>query len=192
MATILSFIITALFFVSQPARVFAQDCEAERCAAEAAIAAACPCDSAENHGDYVSCVADAVEGLVSEECRGAVVRCAARSTCGKEGAVACLKPKRSGCDRNTGTCRKNPAVSCESSRDCVVGTKCSIKRSAEKCTDHGGVVSGSDSCCAECVPGATTTTTAPAATTTTATVPVTTTTSTTQPGSPSGVFVDVP
>jgi hypothetical protein len=189
MAHVTSAIVGALLLLAQPAGVMAQDCDAERCAAEAAIAAACPCDDAENHGAYVSCVADAAEGLVSEECRGAVVRCAARSACGKEGAVACLRPKRGPCNRATGTCRRDPSVSCESSRDCVGGSKCSIKRSAEKCTDRGGVVSSSDSCCAPCVPGATTSTTAPAATTTTATTPVTTTTSTTL-GSPSGAFVE--
>jgi hypothetical protein len=63
-----------------------------------------------------------------------------------------------------------------------------VRCSSEKCTDHGGTVSGSNSCwrlrsgrdhdCAR-------------TTSTTATVPVTTSTTTaTQPGSPSGVFVD--
>jgi hypothetical protein len=168
----------AVALLSSPVRVAAQDdCEAERCATQATIAGECSCESAANHGDYVSCVANAASGLVSEECVGAVVRCAARSTCGKDGAVACLKPKFGPCDRSTGTCRKNPAVSCTTSRDCVSGAKCSIKRSAELCTAHGGTVSASPTCCADCGAVSSTTTT-----------PVTTTTSTTEGGSPSGAF----
>jgi hypothetical protein len=161
----------AVALLSSPVRVAAQDCDAERCAITE-----CSCEGAANHGDYVSCVANAAG--VSEECRGAVVRCAARSTCGKDGAVACLKPKFGPCDKSSGTCRKNPAVSCTTSRDCVSGPKCSIKRSAERCTDHGGTVSASPTCCAPCG----------AVPTTTTTTPVTTTTSTTEGGSPSGAF----
>jgi len=161
-----------------------EDCEAERCAAEAAIAAQCACDAG-THGAYVSCVAGASQGLVSDECQGAVVRCAARSTCGKDGAVACLRPKFGPCDKSTGTCRKGPTVSCQSSRDCMTGAKCSIKRSAERCTAGGGMVSGSTSCCAACGPTTTT-----VATTSTTTVMVSTTTTTTAPGSPSGAFAD--
>lgn len=161
-----------LALLSSPVRVAAQDCDAERCAVTE-----CSCEGAANHGDYVSCVAKAAG--VSEECRGPVVRCAARSTCGKEGAVVCLRPKFGPCDRSTGTCRKDPSTACTSPQDCV-SMKCSIKRSAERCTDHGGtVLAGATNCCAPCgvVP------------TTSTTTPVTTTTSTTAPGSPSGAFV---
>ena len=136
----------AVALLSSPVRVAAQDCDAERCAITE-----CSCADAANHGKYVSCVARAAD--VSDECHGAVVRCAARSTCGKEGAVVCIRPNM----------------------------KCSIKRSADRCTNHGGtVVVGATSCCAPCgaVP-----------TTTTMTTPVTTTTSTTSPGSPSGAFM---
>src|SRR2546425_9568852 len=53
----------------------------------AQITAACPCTG--NHGQYVSCVAhhvrDAVRnGDIDTNCKGAVTRCAARSTCGKK------------------------------------------------------------------------------------------------------------
>src|ERR1043166_6711119 len=53
----------------------------------------CSCDG--NHGRYVSCVARAVNDLVRNHgfptnCKGAVTRCAARSTCGKkDGFVTC-------------------------------------------------------------------------------------------------------
>jgi len=43
-----------------------QDCEPARCAAQAAIIAQCPsCDGAGNHGRFVSCVAQQVEGAWS-------------------------------------------------------------------------------------------------------------------------------
>src|SRR5262249_57130076 len=85
-----------------------QDCEPARCAAQAAIIAQCPsCDDASNHGRFVSCVAHVVKTLVDDgtvpgNCKGAVVRCAARSTCGKPGFVRCLFP--------TDTCVVNPAT----------------------------------------------------------------------------------
>src|SRR5215831_18802584 len=46
------------------------ECQAERCAAQAAIDAACPCDSAKNHGKYVSCVAKTAKALISKKCKG--------------------------------------------------------------------------------------------------------------------------
>ena len=57
------------------------------------ILASCPCTG--NHGQHVSCVAHAVKdavssGLLDVNCKGKVVRCAARSTCGKKsGFVTC-------------------------------------------------------------------------------------------------------
>lgn len=50
----------------------------------------CPCDDPwKNHGGYVSCVAHAAEGLVSEgkitgEDKGAIVSAGAQSSCGKK------------------------------------------------------------------------------------------------------------
>jgi hypothetical protein len=66
----------------------------------AALAAACPCDAAENHGQYVRCVARFRNTLRKSGCltdaeRG-VLRCAAHSTCGREGAVVCCVPSRYG------------------------------------------------------------------------------------------------
>jgi hypothetical protein len=138
-------------------------------AARAAAAGPCNCALATNHGDYVSCVADFAQtfpGLPSN-CRGEVVRCAAHSTCGKEGATRCCRTDRRG------------------------RTKCSIKRSADRCrAPRGGTAtaSGPGSCCDGC--GVVTTTTAVPTSTTAA--PTTTTaapTTTTQPGSPSQAFL---
>src|SRR5215467_2245737 len=134
-----------------------QDCEPARCAAQAAIIAQCPsCDDASNHGRFVSCVAHVVKTLVDDgtvpgNCKGAVVRCAARSTCGKPGFVRCLFPTDT-CvvDPATGlgTCGANPALACVTDLDC--GAKCKTKSSSDRCTTRGGIVGGSGTCCASC------------------------------------------
>jgi hypothetical protein len=132
-------------------------------AARTAAEARCSCALATNHGDYVSCVADVAQtfpGLPSN-CRGEVTRCAAHSTCGKEGATTCCRTDRRG------------------------RTKCSIKKSADRCrAPRGGTATagGPGSCCDGC--GVVTTTTAAPTTTTAAP-----TTTTTLFGSPSQAFV---
>jgi len=120
----------------------------------ASIAQSCPCTG--NHGRYVSCVAHAVRSAVSNNeidvnCKGAVVRCAARSTCGKkESFVTCAI-----CD--TGTCTNgfcdDGTTACMDSSQCPpVLNRCSTKSSADACTARGGTP-GSGSCCdAACVP----------------------------------------
>jgi hypothetical protein len=65
------------------------DCEAARCEAQAEIDARCSCTNASNHGRYVRCVAHATKKLVPGHCRGAVVRCAARSGCGRSRSAPC-------------------------------------------------------------------------------------------------------
>ena len=104
----------------------AEDCQARRCAAKAAIETACPCDKASDHGAYVSCVAQAARQSAGREanagvCVGEIVRCAAQSTCGKSGAVTCQK-----------------------------GPRCRIVNSAERCENSGGRVGTAKSCCPEC------------------------------------------
>src|SRR5206468_3738185 len=56
----------------------------------------CPCAAATNHGQYVRCVAGVAKGEVDalrlpRPCKSSVVRCAARSTCGKPGFVTCCR-----------------------------------------------------------------------------------------------------
>ena len=96
---------------------------------------ACDCDSFTNHGQYVSCVAKAAKTALQDtnpSCKGAVVKCAARSTCGKTGFVTCCRTSAKGV------------------------TKCSTKSSAEHCTataPKGGsacVAVGIPSCCDAC------------------------------------------
>src|SRR5881628_3362110 len=131
-----SFLFSVALLLVLPGGVFAQaerpDCEAERCAAQAAISQQCPCAEATNHGRFVSCVAHVVKEHVSPGCRGKAIRCAARSTCGKPGFVTCERPSQ--------TC----------AADFGCGTRCSIKSSAERCTDAGGQVGASSSCCRAC------------------------------------------
>ena len=148
----LAYFFSAALVLALPGGIFAQtgppDCEAERCAAQAAINRDCPaCSEASNHGRYVSCVAHVVKQNVSPGCRGKAIRCAARSTCGKPGFVTCERPTDT-CDLSTGTCAGNPTQTCATDFDC--GTRCSIKSSADRCTAAGGQVGASSSCCPGC------------------------------------------
>jgi hypothetical protein len=124
--------------------------------ARAAIEDGCDCAAATNHGAYVRCAAGVVRGLVLPSgCDGAAISCAARSTCGRSGAVAC--------------CRTTSAGT----------TKCSIKRSGDRCRApaggsacHGPIPSCCDACRqASCVVDESTTTTTDTTTTTTTTLP---------------------
>ncbi|HJQ82861.1 MAG TPA: hypothetical protein VKA21_02210 [Candidatus Binatia bacterium] len=103
----------------------------------ASIAQNCDCAGAENHGAYVSCatgvVSDAIAGgNLRAECRGNVVRCAARSTCGRPGFVTCCRTTAKG------------------------KTKCSTKSSAAACrAPKGGSACATEngSCCDACGEG---------------------------------------
>ncbi|HJQ85706.1 MAG TPA: hypothetical protein VKA21_16585 [Candidatus Binatia bacterium] len=106
-------------------------------AARQQVASDCNCATAPNHGAYVKCAANvantrasAEPSLLPKNCKGAVKKCAAKSVCGKPGFVTCCVTKN--------------AV-----------TKCKLKKDATKCTDAGGVVSGTastgcSSCCDAC------------------------------------------
>ena len=114
----------------------------------------CPCTG--NHGQYVSCVAhhvrDAVtSGALDTNCKGAVVHCAARSTCGKKtGFVTCAICSAGTC---TNSLCDDGVTACTDSSTCPpVLNHCSTKSSADLCTAKGGVA-GSGSCCdATCLP----------------------------------------
>jgi hypothetical protein len=102
--------------------------------AQTLLDASCDCAAATRHGEYVSCVAHAVRdavraGTIARSCKGLLKKGAARSTCGKPGAVACCRTAASG------------------------RTKCSIKSSAAACTPPDGgtaCVSPSTSCLDAC------------------------------------------
>jgi hypothetical protein len=137
------------------------DCEPARCAVQATVDQECPClgvptgTTAANHGQHVSCVAHAVNklaksGTIPKNCKGKVTKCAAKSICGKDGFVTCNIPLLGTCDTTTGTCADNAMVTCTSDADCVIGTKCKIKSSADLCMMAGGTVGTGTSCCADC------------------------------------------
>jgi hypothetical protein len=102
--------------------------------ARTAVAGTCNCATATSHGAYVSCAAGvakqrADDNLLPRNCKGAVVKCAAKSTCGKAGFVTCCRTKASG------------------------ATKCSIKRTGAHCTapSGGSACAGTQSsCCDAC------------------------------------------
>jgi hypothetical protein len=87
------------------------------------------------------------DGEIPKTCRGKIVRCAARSICGKPDFVTCHRPTGS-CDLDTATCAGDATVACTTDFDC--GTRCSIKRSAEVCEARGGMVGSGGTCCANC------------------------------------------
>ena len=120
--------------------------------ARAQVDADCDCAGAPSHRDYVRCAlgvartrADA--GQLRSQCRSAVKRCAAKSTCGKPGAVTC-------CIERNGSFR------------------CLIRHDATSCAGRGGTTGTAGSCCDTCGGGVpTSTTTSSPATTTTVYIP---------------------
>jgi hypothetical protein len=128
-------------------------------AARAAVASGCDCATAARHGTYVSCAASVARAtLQNPSCAGFVQRCAARSTCGRAGAVTCCRTNLHGV------------------------TRCSIKRDAAHCRPprEGLACTGLlESCCDACTASGCATT----STTTTSTTVTTTSSTTTTTGS---------
>src|SRR5262245_14082456 len=110
--------------------------------ARLAVARNCVC-GVTGRKDYVRCArAQAEATLVNRSCRGAVTRCASRSTCGRTDAVSCCRTNSHG------------------------ATRCSIKSSAAKCVPPRGgqaCVGSFSSCCDACHDGGCVTPTTPPA-----------------------------
>jgi len=126
----------------------------KRAQARSDIAMSCDCAAATNHGEYVSCVAqhantEVMNNVLPKSCKGAVRKCAARSTCGKPGFVTCCLANQSGHGHS----------------------KCAIRKDAASCMAKGGCPGSFSSCCDACAAdgscNTTTTTTSPLLTTTT-------------------------
>jgi len=137
-----------------------------------ALAEACPCEGKvvgngetqawKNHGQYVSCSvryrnALRKSGCLTKEQKRTIARCAARSTCGKEGAVLC-------CIAELGTCTGDPAagdmtaarscsndalVACDIDADCTK-TSAALSKDVDACIAAGGTV-GQGSVCSGCL-----------------------------------------
>jgi hypothetical protein len=89
------------------------------------------CATETNHGQYVKCISSQAkaDATLPKECHGAVVKCAAKSTCGKAGFVTCCRTTSTGV------------------------TKCKTKSSAAACTPPKGgtaCVGKHASCCDAC------------------------------------------
>jgi hypothetical protein len=188
---LLAYGIFGLCTLAVPLRAAAKcDDPAAVAAARAAADAECGCATSDDHGDYVSCVSDFAKTFpgLPKDCRGEVVSCAGRSTCGKPGFVTCCRTTSKG------------------------KFKCSTKSDVSKCKapNGGTAVVGTGSCCDPCQ-GTTTTSTTPATTSTTQEETTTTTheettttqeetttttheetTTTTHAGSPSAAFAEHP
>lgn len=116
----------------------------------AAVEAACPCAGTwKNHGQYVRCVAHERHALKKAGCFTAGVpkqmRCAARSTCGKVGAVVCCPVPPGTCTAG-GTCANNPAVMCHMDADCATRPG-HVTHDVASCTASGGVSDGTGTVC---------------------------------------------
>lgn len=138
----------------------------------AAMAAQCPCEGVvaaegaaptwRNHGQYVRCVAQYTNLLRKAECLTSEVkrdlkRCAARSTCGKEGRVLCCVATLDTCSGDLvpgdglaeGVCTADAEVVCDTDADCTK-TKARITDGEEACTAEGGETAGTGSLCTAC------------------------------------------
>jgi hypothetical protein len=133
-------------------------------AVDLAVAAACPCAGVDdgaggvtpwrNHGQYVRCVAHATRdelrsaGL-KRRCLKGAVSCAARSSCGKDGAVACVVASTGTCVG--GACSNAPETPCTADQDCTT-SECRVT-SAARCGTVGGTPT-TGTCCAASPSGA--------------------------------------
>jgi hypothetical protein len=123
----------------------------------AAVAAACPCDTATNHGQHQRCVVHLRNQLRRQGCPvTSIARCSARSTCGKPGRVLCCSVTGTGtCDTQTDgslACSNDSTKTCTTDADCTTLSGPRLKRTAAACTDRGGYSSGTGSICAGCQP----------------------------------------
>jgi hypothetical protein len=139
-------------------------CEAASSVIMAFVDAKCPCAGVDdgnggtvawkNHGQYVRCVTHAVRDAarmagVKRRCARGLVPCAARSSCGMNGAVACVVAATGTC--TSGACSNDATMVCTTDADCTTRT-CSVTR-ADDCATSGGAAS-SGSCCTASPSGA--------------------------------------
>ena len=124
----------------------------------AALAAACPCDAAETHGQYVRCMSRFRTALQRGGCladaTGGMVACAARSTCGRPSAVLCCVPA-----------------------DATLRAK--VAHDEARCAAVGGASAGTGSVCGACLATTTSTSTSSSSSTTTSSTSSTSTSTST-------------
>jgi len=158
-------------FGSVPVAAAGPECEAARQAVQGQIEAACPCETAKTHGEYVRCVTkklralsectnagngDRACGPVPRSCFGSIRKLASRSTCGETEGVTCCIPRPHDCigDANPddgkaeGICSGSTRP-CDRVADCFL-PKCSVAASAERCRLSGGTPGTSRDCSTAC------------------------------------------
>ena len=135
----------------------------------ACLAETCPCEGQggqawKNHGKYVRCVVHLRNdlrkaGCLTADAKRTIARCAARSTCGKEGAVLCCEYDTSATCSDLlpgdlvaeGVCSDDATKVCDTATDCItVESGPKVSRHAERCTDRGRTVVGTGSVCGGC------------------------------------------
>jgi len=109
------------------------DCDASVATVQAAVlTAGCDCATAPTHGQFVRCASHVVkmlaaDGMVPKNCKGAMVRGYAKSSCGKVGRATC--------------CLARPS-----------GTKCTVK-TPTACAKAGGSPGATPMCIDACLVG---------------------------------------
>ena len=186
------FLIAVVAFLAVPVGAYAKKPTPMPCPDDvaAALAAACPCDGQKqsdgstlpyrNHGKYVSCVVHFRNQLRKSDCltkdaRLTVARCAARSTCGKEGSVVCCQTAAGTCnDANPGNgtaegvCSNEIDHACDTDADCIT-SRAHITHDEATCLNAGGTSAGGGSVCTACTTTSTSTSTTSTTVTTTTT-----------------------
>ena len=113
---------------------------AELTAIHDSVMGSCPCDTAVNHGQFVSCASRVVfnaikGGTLSRECRHAVRRGVAKSSCGRPGFVTCC---RSGVPAGAACTVKHDAAGCAAAGGCVGATSTCVDACATACGSPSG------------------------------------------------------
>jgi hypothetical protein len=139
-------------------------CEEARCCFQQRIVQECNCETADNHGRFVSCAAHLIKSLEDEgmprNCHGKLQRCAARSVCGKKKDEngqpvfhTCTNVEYGVCapDATSGllVCDTDGS-SCATNTDCVASSRCKITRHGDECTEGGGALDLAPTCCSNC------------------------------------------
>jgi hypothetical protein len=139
---ILGLVVGLVSAASGPARA---QCTSAKCTdldavqnVRALVSAACDCASASSHKQYVKCAKQVVkaavnEGTLQKPCKGSIMKCEARSTCGKSRSSICcvMNPKNS----------KVKAVAVRGSRCPSSGTLCEQPGSlADACSAEGACI----------------------------------------------------
>ena len=164
--------LAVLMPVGASAKPAGQDCATAGEAAQAAIDAACPCDSAADHEQHIRCVTKKLRelsacvpgkdgkrscGPLPRVCAARLRQKATRSACGKPAAtVACCMPRQRDCvgdqspgdGKQDGTCA-GTSRKCDRVTECVVA-KCQLADSGDRCKALGGTVGSGRDCATAC------------------------------------------